>query len=67
MHLAIPVEGIAEIDHAVQKHHVRTRIHPAFPHHQVLFGEFADQGSVVIHNRQTTDVVVADQLHGVLQ
>ena len=67
MHLLVPVEGIAQIDHAVEKHHVRTGIHAALAHHQILFTQLSDQGTLRIHHRKTTDVVITDQLDGVLQ
>ena len=43
---------------SVEQHHVGPGIDPAFPHHQVLFGELPDQRAITIHNSQTTDVVL---------
>ena len=67
VNLLVPVEWISEINNAVKQHHVRTSINSAFAHHQILLGEFADQGTVCVHNRQATDVVITDQLDGILK
>ena len=65
MNLLVPVEWILQINHAVQQHHVGAGINSAFTHHQVLLSELTDQKSVLIHHRQATDVVIAQQTHGI--
>ena len=67
VNLFIPVERIAQVDHAVEKHHVGPGIHSALPHHQVLFSEFTHKRAVVSDHGHATDVVIAQQGHGILQ
>ena len=65
MNLLVPVERILQINHAVQQHHVRAGINSAFTDHEVLLCELTDQNSVLIHHWQSTDVVIAQQTHGI--
>ena len=67
MHLLVPLQRVAQVDHRIQQHHVGARIKAAFAHHQVLLGQLANQGAIAIENRQAADVVIAHQLHRVLE
>ena len=50
VNLLVPLEGIAQINHGIKQHHVRACIKPAFPHHEVLLGEFTHQHTLSIHH-----------------
>ena len=67
MHLLIPVQGIAQVNHAVEQQHVRASIHSAFPNHQILLGQFTGELPFPVDHGQTSDVMFTQQRHGLLQ
>ena len=64
VHLFVPVEWVAQVDDAVEQHHVGTCIQAALTHHQMLFRQFADQLTGVVDDGETTDMVLTEQRHG---
>ena len=65
--LLVPLQGIAQVDHRIEQHHVGTGIKAALAHHQVLLAQFAHQGATGIEHGQATEVVLTHQLHRLLQ
>ena len=67
VHLAVPRQRIAQVDHRIEQHHVGAGVETAFAHHQVGFGELTHQLTRFANHRQTAHVVLAHQLHRLLE
>ena len=67
VHLPVPRERIAQIDHRIEQHHVGACIEAAFANHQVGFGELTHQLTRFANHRQSAHMVLAHQLHRLLK